>query len=103
MILIFQTNITVTKDADGTRGIFGVLTENGGLTMAKMPKYYKIHTDGCTVELEPIYEELVPVVHGRWDLYGTHYCCSSCLVALRDKVPYCPNCGAKMDVEWRGE
>jgi hypothetical protein len=41
--------------------------------------------------------DAVPVVHGRWDLYGTHYCCSKCLVALRDKTPYCPNCGAKMD------
>lgn len=30
--------------------------------MAKLPNYYKIHTDGCTVELEPIYEELAPVV-----------------------------------------
>lgn len=30
--------------------------------MAKLPKYYKIHTDGCTVELEPIYEELASVV-----------------------------------------
>ena len=41
--------------------------------------------------------DVVEVVHGRWDLYGTHYCCSKCLVALRDKVPYCPNCGARMD------
>ena len=30
--------------------------------MAKLPKYYKIHTDGHTVELEPIYADLVPVV-----------------------------------------
>ena len=30
--------------------------------MAVMPKYYKIHTDGCAVELEPVYTELVPVV-----------------------------------------
>lgn len=30
--------------------------------MAICPKYYKIHTDGHTVELEPIYEDLVPVV-----------------------------------------
>ena len=30
--------------------------------MAKMPNYYKIHTDGCTVALEPIYEELVSAV-----------------------------------------
>ena len=33
--------------------------------MAKLPKYYKIHTDGCTVELEPIYDDLVPVVRCR--------------------------------------
>lgn len=32
--------------------------------MAVMPKYYKIHTDGCTVELDPIYTDLAPVVHG---------------------------------------
>lgn len=30
--------------------------------MAEMPKYYKIHTDGHDVALEPIYSELVPVV-----------------------------------------
>jgi len=30
--------------------------------MAEKPKYYKIHTDGCTVELEPIYDDLQPVV-----------------------------------------
>lgn len=41
--------------------------------------------------------DVAPVVHGRWNLFGTHYCCSECLIALRDKVPYCPNCGAKMD------
>ena len=43
--------------------------------------------------------DVVEVKHGRWDLFGTHYCCSECLIALRDKVPYCPNCGADM----RGE
>ena len=30
--------------------------------MAKLPNYYKIHTDGHDVALEPIYSELVSVV-----------------------------------------
>ena len=72
--------------------------------MAKMPNYYKVHTDGCTVELEPIYEELAPVRHGRWE------CNKPCPVCGGDRFegldadiwadwepPYCPNCGAKMD------
>ena len=78
--------------------------------MAVMPKYYKIHIDGLTVELEPIYEELVPVVHGRWEVEIDHdefwgdmeyYKCSLCgNLELRDKeTPYCPNCGARMDGE----
>ena len=78
--------------------------------MAKMPNYYKIHTDGCTVELEAIYEELVPVVHGRWipieeKLWNldvpvvVDWKCSVCNVTGNDDFDYCPNCGAKMDGE----
>ena len=76
--------------------------------MAVMPKYYKIHVDGLTVELEPIYEELVPVVHGRWEphyehdfvsgedvLCGLH--CSLCGLYYVKRHNYCPNCGARMD------
>ena len=37
MTQIFQTNITVMKDADGTKEIFTVPTENGK----------KVLTDGC--------------------------------------------------------
>ena len=43
--------------------------------------------------------DVAPVRHGQWILFGTHYCCSECLIALRDKVPYCLNCGAIMDGE----
>ena len=39
--------------------------------MAVMPKYYKIHTDGCDVALEPIYTELVPVVRCKYCVHGT--------------------------------
>ena len=82
--------------------------------MAEMPKYYKIHTDGCAVELEPIYTELVPVVHGRWlkteEPIGWHEVecveCSACHdswiadeeygLDFADFWKYCPNCGAHM-------
>lgn len=76
--------------------------------MAEMPKYYKIHTDGCTVELEPIYTDLVPVVHGDWiDHFIRDWRCSECgapIYKVRnvdgycydDKPNFCPNCGADM-------
>ena len=60
--------------------------------------------------------EAVPVRHGRWikmtgmmpPEYHGHYCCSECgwhSKGLRnswtreEEMPYCPNCGAKMDGE----
>lgn len=71
--------------------------------MAVMPKYYKIHTDGCTVELEPIYEELVPVVRGTWQLNkdgsGT---CDQCHFTQKNVWDmdnwqnFCGVCGADM-------
>lgn len=67
--------------------------------MAVMPKFYKIHTDGCTVELEPIYEELIPVVHGRWVFGGDGIVeCTRCNETYDvNTLPrnYCPNCGAR--------
>lgn len=72
--------------------------------MGVMPKYYKAHTDGCIVELEPIYEELAPVVHGRWTLHrdgsGT---CNECGMTQKNVWDYdtcqryCCCCGAVMD------
>ena len=58
--------------------------------------------------------EFAPVVHGRWikmtgmmpPEYHGHYECSECqwhMKGLRnswtreEELPYCPNCGAKMD------
>ena len=53
--------------------------------------------------------DVVEVVHGRWEnermLVGGHgdvwgYDCSICGNTVRDwKTNYCPNCGAKMDME----
>ena len=69
--------------------------------MAKMPNYYKIHTDGCTVELEPIYEELVPVVRGRWERTADGAAlCTACKRKMNPSqygYAFCSLCGAKMD------
>lgn len=58
------------------------------------------------------YADVVPVVHGLWksyheadigyDEYGVR--CSNCLFEVEDnevnfRMHYCPNCGAKMDME----
>lgn len=45
--------------------------------------------------------DVAPVVHGRWELLSEHrsHKCSVC--GRRDwyATNYCPNCGAKMDLE----
>ena len=53
--------------------------------------------------LEP--DEVTPVVHGRWDIMDGYKARRACSVCGWD-VPeygkfysYCPNCGAKMDLE----
>lgn len=86
--------------------------------MAKLPKYYKVHVDRATMDvtLEPIYEEIVPVVRGVWlykDFHGEKcyavegaWSCSHCGFTVPaksryhydiDAMRYCPYCGAKMD------
>ena len=45
-------------------------------------------------------EDVAPVRHGRWKRYGKNLGeCSECgeIVSVRNN--YCPNCGAKMDLE----
>lgn len=50
----------------------------------------------------------VPVVHGRWEKRKEdtliHWDCTQCGIGFLDdigldKLHYCPNCGAKMDLE----
>lgn len=57
-------------------------------------------------------EDVAPVVHGRWmdvrekRLFGDHYfLCSNCKSrnGLMISFNYCPNCGARMDLEWQNE
>ena len=52
--------------------------------------------------------DVVPVVHGKWidvrekRLFGDHYfLCSNCKSRNGSMISfnYCPNCGAKMDLE----
>ena len=52
--------------------------------------------------------DVIPVVHGKWidvrekRLFGDHYfLCSNCKSRNGSMIPfnYCPNCGAKMDLE----
>lgn len=48
--------------------------------------------------------DVAPVIHAHWELYEDGWYCTNCeLYAPFDcdpeekGVPYCPNCGAKMD------
>ena len=51
--------------------------------------------------------DVAPVVHGRWIADGDFVICSQCEAEINQKnslgmdnsKKYCPNCGAKMDLE----
>ena len=46
--------------------------------------------------------DAVEVVHGRWKQTGMHllpYECSVCGSEEEGRTNYCPNCGARMDLE----
>lgn len=65
-----------------------------------------LYKDLCDAEIEigkiPSVE-VAPVVHGRWKYhkYVEKYECTGCGHFVRPGTDrnYCPNCGAKMDVE----
>ena len=125
MTQIFQTNITVMQDADGTKEIFTVPTENGKkvLTMAEyieredLLELYRMDDPVLNknghVPLPVIRQNIMdtpaadvaPVRHGRWVekekyTFGIMYDCSLCENRILDNGHswnYCPNCGAKMD------
>lgn len=54
--------------------------------------------------------EAEPVKHGRWELrhvgHGHYWECSNChtnpCIYVTKDTNYCPNCGAKMDLEGEG-
>lgn len=45
--------------------------------------------------------DAVPVVHGRWDIDEFGVFCTECkeYAIENERTDYCPNCGAKMDLE----
>ena len=45
--------------------------------------------------------DVVPVRHGRWlhRKNGVAYCSECKIDTIEDETNYCPNCGAKMDLE----
>ena len=63
--------------------------------------------DGCEYDTKLIDEipaaDVAPVVHGRWimhdDEFGLTCECSVCHIETMGDGNYCPNCGAKMDLE----
>ncbi len=62
---------------------------------------YKERPDECPLEELPA-ADVAPVVHARWEdaHKGLSSCkCSICGAVFVDETSYCPNCGAKMDLE----
>lgn len=61
----------------------------------------------CREKIEAIPAvDVAPVRHGRWLPYSTKLClyrCSECNSLPRDRTPYCPLCGAKMEKEANNE
>lgn len=61
----------------------------------------------CDIEIEigkMDAEDVAPVVHGRWIYFGgNHYTrisqCTNCCAKYDFRSNYCPNCGARMDLE----
>lgn len=62
---------------------------------------------GTQIDFAPTLE-VEPVKHGRWEWYdltisfsyiNRGYMCSVCGFKQEDETSYCPNCGAKMDLE----
>lgn len=64
------------------------------------------YVDALQIAIAPTVD-VVPVVHGRWIekkkyIFGTMYDCSICgnrILNNGHAWNYCPNCGAKMDLE----
>lgn len=118
MTQTFLTNITVTWDADGTKGIFTVPTENGKkvLTMAEYinrerarfeaKRYFKNMAE-IQEELDMLFcmlpaENVSPVRHGMWERTadGAALCtaCKRKMNLSQYGYAFCCLCGAKMDL-----
>lgn len=52
-----------------------------------------------SVFAEDIAEDVAPVVHAKWFKSNYDYICTNCGIHSKDYHNYCPNCGAKMDID----
>lgn len=66
------------------------------------------HNEHCDKESCPIWKapaaDVAPVVHGSWVPFhsqaaGNIWYCSACEIGFAARMKYCPNCGARMDLE----
>lgn len=74
-----------------------------------------MNLSGTAISIDDIPSEIdvAPVRHGYWirkewaeeseGLLIDNYECSACKGWVRNETNYCPNCGAKMDVERKEE
>ena len=113
----FQTNITVTRDADGAMGIFTVPTEKGKKVLTMAEYFAGGHlrfVNGEWRDDNGDAIEISRVRHGKWihetieddDWGGTYHSwsCSECKFSVgRNPTDenFCSKCGAKMDLEER--
>lgn len=78
--------------------------------MSAMPASYYAGFQYAIKLIEKLHvsEEVAPVVHAKWaevmfrDRFNARYweyLCSSCNRYANREYDYCPNCGAKMDLE----
>lgn len=69
--------------------------------------WYKAEDVWDCIEKEPTIDPESLITHGRWDLHhvgvGHYWECSVChanpQIYITKDTKYCPNCGAKMDLE----
>ncbi len=73
-----------------------------GKAIAKYPASFYMGLLAASNELNNISPaDVIPVRHGRWlhRKNGVAYCSECEIDAVEDGTEYCPNCGAKMDLE----
>lgn len=81
-------------DADALDETFSKLNDNGW----QLTRGDHKRMESVLFEMPAI--DAIPVVHGEWKPHNIRLClysCSNCRCVPRDKTPYCPICGAKMD------
>lgn len=76
------------------------------LERAEYDNNYRLIIPAEAIKAAPA-ADVAPVVHGRWVPFrsqaaGDIWYCSACEIGFAARMNYCPNCGAKMDLEAGG-